>query len=513
MKKYLAILASAAVVLASCSKDFDVQDSSRLSGSEAADMVEQDPAFLSSYVNGFYAWMVQYNTMGASKGGHDDFGFLSIVYNTDMMGQDIAICGSWNWGSHDINHDFGQYDYRRPYQIWNFFYSLIKKSNEVIDFFGSDDPTNPTLRGYLGQAYALRAFSYTYLIQLFQDPVDGTTPSATFRDDAPAVPIIYATRDGFSTEQANAVAGRNKLSDLKAEIERNIALALPLLDGYERSSKNEVDYKVAQGIAARYYLLTQQWEKAITASQAAQKGFDLMDADRLASGFDEIEDGEVIWGFNHNTETQTAYASFFSHLSNDSPGYGGVGQSVHCIDRSLYDQIPSSDYRKALFNDANGDASAAQTGARLPYAARKFGFVDSWLQDYIFMRNAEMILIEAEAHARLADGQAASVLGKLMAKRDPAWVSTNVTVNDVLLQRRIELWGEGFEYFDLRRNGLSVNRKYAGTNHLAAAQYSFPAHSASWNFQIPNQEMQNNVNITAEEQNAWESGVPGGSND
>lgn len=507
MKKYLAILASAALVLASCDKEFDVKDTTRLSGTEAADLVEQDPSFLASYVNGFYAWMVQYNTMGSTSTIHDDYGFLAIGACTDLMGRDIAVNGSWNWGTYDINHDYGAYNYGRPYQLWNFFYTFIKKANEVIDFFGSEDPTNETLRGYLGQAYALRAFSYTYLIQLFQDPVTGTTPNASFRNDAPAVPIVYATRDGFSTEEANAVAGRNKLSDLKTEIERNIALALPLLEGYQRASKNEVDYQVAQGIAARYYLLTQQWDKAITAAQAAQSGFDVMDEDRLMSGFDEIEDNEVIWGFNHNTETQTAYASFFSHMSNDCPGYGGVGQSVRCIDKALYDQIPNSDYRKALFNGPDGDPDAATTGAKLAYAARKFGYVASWLQDYIFMRNSEMILIEAEAHARLADGQAATTLAKLMSKRDPAWNSSNVTVDDVLLQRRIELWGEGFEYFDLRRNGISVNRKYDGTNQLAGAQYEFPAHSASWNFQIPNQEMQNNVNITEEEQNEWVSGA------
>ena len=507
MKKYIALLASAVIVLASCEKDFDIQDSSRLSGTQAASLVEQDPAFLASYVNGFYAWMVQFNTQGSTRSVHDDFGFLGVVYNTDMMGLDIAINGSWNWGTYDINHDYGAYNYMRPYQFWNFFYSLIKKNNEVIDFFGSEDPTNATLRGYLGQAYALRAFSYLYLVQLFQDPVEGTTPNATFRDDAPAVPIVYATRDGFSTEEANAVAGRNKLSDLKAEIERNIALALPLLEGYKRASKNEVNYEVAQGIAARYYLFTQQWDKAITAAKAAQNGFDIMDATRLASGFDEIEDGEVLWGFNHNTETQTSYASFFSHLSNDSPGYGGVGQSVHCIDRSLYDQIPNTDYRKALFNGPDGDANASTTGAKLPYAARKFGYVESWLQDYIFMRNAEMILIEAEAHARLSDGQAASTLANLMAKRDPSWNKSSVTVDDVLLERRIELWGEGFEYFDLRRNGLSVNRKYEGTNHSAGAQFVFAAHSSSWNFQIPRQEMQNNVNISEEEQNEWKSGA------
>ncbi len=507
MKKYIAILASAALVLCSCEKSFEVEDSSRLSGTEAASMVEQDPSFLASYVNGFYAWMVQFNTLGG-YGAHDDFGFLGVTFTTDLMGLDIAVCGTWNWGTYDIIHDYGFYAYSRAYQYWNFFYTLIKKCNEVIDFFGAEDPTNEILKGYLGQAYALRAFSYTYLIQLFQDPVEGTTPSMTFRDDAPAVPIVYATRDGVSAEDANAVAGRNTLSDLKAEIERNIDLALPLLDGYVRSSKNEVNYEVAQGIAARYYLLTQQWAKVISAAQAAQNGYDLMDRARLNSGFMEADgDNEVIWGFNHNAETQTGYASFFSHMSNDCFGYGGIGQSVRCIDASLYNQIPDSDYRKALFNGPDGDPTAATTGGKIAYAARKFGGMDGWLQDYIYMRNAEMILIEAEAHARLADGQAGSTLAKLMASRNPQWSDSDVTVDDVLLQRRIELWGEGFEYFDLRRNGLAVNRKYSGSNHLASAQYAFPAHGKSWNFQIPLQEMQNNVNITEAEQNEWISGT------
>lgn len=510
MKKYIGVLAigALALTLVSCEKEFEVKNTGTLTGSDAATIVEADPSFLASYINGFYAWMAQYNTQNSSSAVHDDYGFLSIGAITDLMCQDVVVSGSWNWGTYDINQDYGLYTYSRPYQFWNFFYTLIKKNNEVIDFFGEEDPTNDKLRGYLGQAYALRAFSYTYLIQLFQDLVTGTTPDAALRDDAPAVPIIYAIRDGFSTDESDAVSGRNTVADLKAEIERNIGLALPLLDGYSRSSKNEVNYEVAQGIAARYYLLTQQWDKAVEAAQAARNGFDLMNKTRLASGFMDVDDKEVLWGFNHTVETQTSYASFFSHLSNDSQGYGGVGQSVHCIDRSLYDQIAATDYRKSLFNGPEGDEAAKTTGAKLPYASRKFGYAANWLQDYIYMRNAEMYLIEAEAEARLGNKtKAAEAIAPLMATRDLGWSKSEVTVDDILLQRRIELWGEGFGYFDLRRNGLGVNRKYEGTNHTAQAQYVFPAHAISWNFQIPNREMQNNPKITEEDQNEWVTGA------
>ena len=454
-------------------------------------------------MNGFYAWLVQYNQLGASSGAHDDYGHLAIGAITDLMGQDIAVNGTWNWGIYDINHDYGEWDWSRPRQLWGCYFTLIKNANEVIDFFGAEDPTNPLLKGYLGQAYALRAFAYYYLVQLFQDVALGDYPNATVNTTAPAVPIIYAVRDAKSTEEVTAKSGRNTVADIFTEIERNIDLALPLLTGYERASKNEVDLSVAQGIAARYYLLSQQWDKAIAAADAAMAGYTLMDNTRLHEGFKEIEDAEVLWGFNHTPETSTIYASFHSHMSNDHYGYGGVGQSVRCIDVSLYNKIPDTDYRKSLFNSAAGDATAPYAGGKLPYAARKFGGDTNYLQDYIYMRAAEMYLIKAEAEAR-KDGTS-TTLATLMAKRDPSWAKT-ADVEEVLLQRRIELWGEGFEYFDLRRNAKGVDRTYDGSNHSTQAKYVFPAHAKSWNFQIPMSEIQNNIYISEDDNNEWVTG-------
>jgi hypothetical protein len=210
-------------------------------------------------------------------------------------------------------------------------------------------------------------------------------------------------------------------------------MALALLEGYARPSKNMIDWQVAQGIAARLYLFTHQWEKAAEAANAARQGYDLMTANRLYAGMMNIEDPEVLWGFNHTTETQTTYASFFSHMSNDSPGYGGLNQMSKLIDAKLYSQISVTDYRKAWFNTPEGDPSAAQVGAQQPLAARKFGYDPQWLQDYIYMRAAEMYLTEAEALARLGNTSGAqSVLAELMAKRDPLWAGT-ATVEEIAL--------------------------------------------------------------------------------
>ena len=70
------------------------------------------------------------------------------------------------------------------------------------------------------------------------------------------------------------------------------------------------------------------------------------------------------------------------------------------------------------------------------------------------MRVAEMYLIEAEAKARMGTGGAEALL-PLAENRDPSYVlSTNSgqdLIDEVLLQRRWELWGEGFRFNDLKR--------------------------------------------------------------
>lgn len=503
MKKILFILAAAVITAVSCEKSFEVTNTGNPSGEDMAAKVEADPSFMYSYVSGFYSWLV---TPGKGTGGHDDYGYLSVMMNLEYMGHDIAMNGTQNWGVYDYQHDYGLDEWGRVYEPWSCFFTLINKCNDVIDFIPADqEPESATIKGYLGQAYALRAFAYTNLMLIFQDPVD---ENGNFRLDAPAVPLVYAGRDSVDPDVAQERQGRNTYALVMEHIEENLALALEYLDGYQRISKMEVDYSVAQGIAARYYLFSQQWEKAAEAAEIAAQGYDIMDKARLYSGFMDVDDPEVMWGFNHTTETQTTYASFFSHMSNYSPGYSGIGQMIKCIDKNLYDQIPATDFRKGLFNTEAGNPNASQEGGKYPYASMKFGYDSQWCQDYLYMRAAEMYLIKAEALARTgANAEAAAAMKPLMQKRDLGYTKNSVTVEDVLLQRRIELWGEGFVYFDMRRNALDCIRVYEGSNHPEWARKNYPAHDASWNYMIPQREVQENQWIEEEDQNPWTSGV------
>ena len=496
MKKIFIILATALLTLASCEKSFDVKYTSQLTGSNAAAMVENDPTFLDSYVQGLYGAMVEYGAGGSTN--HDDYGIMSVFTNTEYMGGDIVLSGTQNWGLYDYMFDYRAFNYSRPYQLWSTFYTLIANANIIIAFFPADqEPTNEVAKAALGQAYAVRAFAYIYEMLYFQDPCNA---AGDFNADAPGVPVIFANRDGKTQDEMDTAKGRNTMGFVAAEAEKDINNALKYLEGYVRPSKNMIDWQVAQGIAARLYLFTHQWEKAANAANAARQGYKLMDKARLYAGMMDVEDAEVLWGFNHTTETQTTYASFFSHMSNYSPGYSGIGQMIKCIDKDLYDQIPATDFRKGLFNTEAGNPNASQEGGKHPYASMKFGYDSQWCQDYLYMRAAEMYLIRAEALARTgANADAAAAMKPLMQKRDLGYTKNSVTVEDVLLQRRIELWGEGFSYFDHRRWQMDMDRGYEGTNEPST---TWPAHFEkgfvpwwhfSWRYQLPLKEIQENI--------------------
>ena len=489
--------------LISCKGDFlDAEDTSSLSADKAALVAEKNSDV---FLNGLWTWLVSFNTQNASgdDAAHDDFCFMSVLLSTDMMSEDIAL-GGFHWFGYDYDFDNRMYNYRRVNVDWRTFYTTISKANEILSSY-PNGPSSDGQKALVGQALAIRGWAYYYLIQLFQNVIK---EDGTLNMDAPGVPLIYTEADGKSLDEISAALGRNKVSDVLAQIESDLTKAVTYLteSQFERpddeNGKNNIDANVANGLLARYYLLVQEWQKAADAAKLARAGYPMMNQTELHDGFMDITNPEWMWGFNHTTETQTAYASFFSHISNLAPGYAGLGYSPKLIDARLYSKIGDDDYRKDLFNGADGDATQSMAGATKPYANLKFGNDGSWTMDYPYMRAAEMVLIEAEAYAHLNNGtKAATVLKELMSNRQPSWNKLSVTVEDVLLQRRIELWGEGFAYFDLKRNNKGIDRNYEGSNHLAGYLHTIPAQDVRWTYQIPRGEIQENDLISEQDQN------------
>jgi len=175
----------------------------------------------------------------------------------------------------------------------------------------------------------------------------------------------------------------------------------------------------------------------------------------------------------------------------------------------LYNLMPSTDLRRQWW-DPTGTNTAFPIppgGVRKPYMNRKFlsaGGSASSIGDVPNMRAAEMYLIEAEAKARIGgqDAAAQNVLFLLVSKRDPSYVQSTLTgqalINAILVQRRIELWGEGFRFYDLKRLNLPLDRN--GSNHdpAVAVTFTIPAGDVQWQFLIPQDEINNSGGIVTQ---------------
>jgi starch-binding outer membrane protein, SusD/RagB family len=80
--------------------------------------------------------------------------------------------------------------------------------------------------------------------------------------------------------------------------------------------------------------------------------------------------------------------------------------------------------------------------------------------------------------------------------RDPSYVKSTNTgqtlVDEILTQRRVELWGEGFRFLDLKRLNLPLDRN--GANHVSALMNvaTIPAGDKMWQWLIPQKEMNTN---------------------
>ena len=79
------------------------------------------------------------------------------------------------------------------------------------------------------------------------------------------------------------------------------------------------------------------------------------------------------------------------------------------------------------------------------------------------MRVEVMYFIYAEALAHVNPAQGKAVLQSFMKKYRNANYTTDATaeeevVDEIILQKRIELWGEGQTFFDIKRLNMSVTR-------------------------------------------------------
>ncbi|MFA5045126.1 MAG: RagB/SusD family nutrient uptake outer membrane protein [Paludibacter sp.] len=437
----------------------------------------------------------QYCVYGSVSSRDDDAGFPTVCLSQDLNGPDMVSDDSnYNWFSVSSLYNDRNDTYANPYMRWAVFYNQLKLANDLLIAI-PDDRGDLTLKAYKAQARAVRAFDYLSLVPYFQFKYKGN-------EDEPSVPIITEN----TTDPSNNPRATQR--EVFALIMSDLDAAINDLSGYVRTSKGEIDLQVAYGLRARANLYMENWAAAAADADKAMAGYTPYSKEQVSSPtFISANDQNWMWAIIlFPTNIPDAYPSWPSVLGSFSgDSYSAAVGCYKSVNVLLFNKIPVTDVRKGWWVDENlhsanlagvtwggatGDAVASLsiTDVKLPfipYTNVKFGQYGGIgnnvnAGDWCIMRVEEMILIKAEATAMAGDLNAGKTILKdfVSTYRDPSYVTSTAATatafqDEIWLQRRIELWGEGFSMSDIMRLGKNIVRFKSGITSNFPDRFKF----------------------------------------
>ena len=491
MKKFFNIIACLTLVigLAACNSEF-LETSPTDEYSE--DFVLSNIDNLEAALNGIHKSMVAQYLSRQNIGGYPSFQIAM-----DCLGEDLvfpAAGNGWWTNTGEVKWTATRNpDAYLTYYPWYLCYKWIGNANMILAYV--DECAGPEGQKNMlkGQALTYRANSYFWLAQLYGDRYEKGGANSGL-----CVPIV--------TDPTDPKQPLSTLADVYAQIISDLETAIPLLSDKSNAylsytSKTDITGATAAGIRARVALVMQDWANAQKyADMAIGSGSaKLMNQEQYCDGFNDASNPEWMWGFEMITDQTLYFYGFMAYMSwnfNSS----NIRSAPKCINSKLYDQIPETDIRKTLF-DPTGKAWTMPTKSfkTFPYMNRKFAVADytSSVAAANYMRLGEMYLIAAEGAAKSGNEAAAQqYLYDLNKTRDDGYTKSTKTGADLLEEiytyRRIELWGEGHRFLDLKRLNMALDR--TGANHVAAVSsvLEIPANDERWKFAIPQDEIDAN---------------------
>lgn len=415
MKKIQTILAILAilVVASSCEKYLDLKPQQSLDESVA----------LTSDANVKIVMTGAYRTIrySATYGG-------CLLRNSELSGGsgEISWQGTYNGPREIYNHAIISANGDITQQ-WLNSYECINVCNNVLSALDVVDSADRA--SIEGQALFLRSMMYFDLVRFYAKVYEPGAANSQF-----GVPLVLTPTRGIDGENS---VGRNTVEEVYTKIIADLVKAaseLPDENGYYANSA------AANALLARVYLQKGDFANARDAANSvlANEMYSLTPTYAAAFNNEEYSSEDIFStkfiaadGINQMTE-------FWSTTE-----YGGRDGDIEILDShlNLYD---AEDERLSLFWIGNDAWRSGKWNTQ-------YGLVN-------LFRLAEMYLVRAECNQRLGTSIGATPVDDYNMTHERAGLSpkTSVTLDDILLERRLELAHEGFKLHDMKRLKLSV---------------------------------------------------------
>lgn len=362
----------------------------------------------------------------------------------DIMGEDVKQNSQANrareWaeylGSTETIHQCDE-------EFWAEIYEAIMMANQMIHaaFTPATAAAEEIYDHYVGEAYAVRALAHFDLVRLFAQHYTYTAGATHL-----GVPIV-------TTFDITAKPARNTVAEVYAQVIADFLMAIDLLSQDNGAGRFSVE--ACQALLSRVYLYMEDWANAEAMATAVinSGNYDLVDrADYLTMFYPGLSSEAILEVVNILTDR---YA--FDHLGYmyQQSGYGDYLPS-----KDLLNLIDDEDIRKET---CILDEELA--GIFGDYRVNKFPSEgdDNGTDNIPVIRLAEVYLNRAEARAQQGDD--ANAQADLNLIRQRAWpTAADVTLtgadllDEILIERRIELCFEGHRLFDLTRYQQDLNR-------------------------------------------------------
>lgn len=319
-------------------------------------------------------------------------------------------------------------------------------------------PNSDAKISYVSELRALRALMHFDLVRMY-GPLYSNLGKGAIKADALGIRIAKEP-----ITDMRAPFYRDKVSDVYKFIQGELEESVPNLSKTKRNGY--LDYWGGKALLAKVYLYMEMNDKALAATKEVieKSGCTLYTMDNYVAS----------WGQEYGSESLFELA--VSLL--DNTGYTTLGWI--CNQKGYKTMVPTVDFlalKDANPNDIRFALLQYSTNDKCYYISGKYPGRDGNIKinNPKVIRLSEMYLIAAEAALKTGDKvNAGKYLSDLREKRttvDPRKYDKSITIDDVLYERALELYGEGDRVWDVWRNQKSIVR------YTSAAEKDAKGHS------------------------------------